>query len=100
LLPYSHKEPRRHSGSAMEYKHFIAEAFQQEPGKWRASLKRPDGTPLAVVGPRRVTIALSITHVDSLTAEDALHMAIEAIDAGVFSRPATLAPTPEDAMAS
>ena len=84
----------------MEYKHFIVKAFQQEPGKWRASLKRSDGTPLPVVGPHRVTIAQSITHVDSLTAEDALHMAIEAIDSGAFSHPATLARTPEDAIAS
>jgi ActR/RegA family two-component response regulator len=84
----------------MEYKHFIVNAFQQRPGKWRASVKRSDGTALAVVGPHRVTIAQSITHVDSLTAEEAVHIAIEAIDAGAFSYRATPARSTEVAAAS
>ena len=84
----------------MEYKHYVVTAFQQEPGKWRAGVKRSDGTPLAVVGPHRVKIAQSVTHVDSSTAEDARSMAIEAIDAGAFSLRATLGLSPEGAMAS
>ena len=84
----------------MEYRHFIVNAFQQRPGKWRASVKRPDGTPLAVVGPHKVKIAQSVTHIDSLTAEDALRTAIEAIDAGAFSHRAGLARSPEVATSS
>jgi hypothetical protein len=84
----------------MEYKHFVVKAFQQERGKWRASIKRSDGTPLAVVGPHRVKIAQSVTHVDSFTAEEAFSMAIEAIDAGAFSLRATLGSSPEGAIAS
>lgn len=84
----------------MEYKHFIVNAFQQRPGKWRAGVKRSDGTPLVVVGPHKLKIAQSVTHVDSLTAEDAVRMAIEAIDAGAFSHRATQARAPEGAMAS
>jgi len=76
----------------MEYKHFVVQAFQQEPGKWRASIKRSDATPL---GPHRVKIAQSVTHVDSLTAEETVSMAIEAIDARAFSARATLARSPE-----
>jgi hypothetical protein len=84
----------------MEYKHFVLNAFQQRPGKWRASVKRSDGTPLAEVGPHKMRIAQSITHVDSLTAEDAFGLAIEAIDAGAFSYRATPARSTEVAPAS
>ena len=84
----------------MEYKHFVVNAFQQRPGKWRASVKRSDGTPLIVVGPHKRKIAQSVTHVDSSTADDAVRMAIEAIDAGAFSHRATQARAPEGAMAS
>jgi hypothetical protein len=84
----------------MEYKRFIVDAFQQRPGKWRASVKRSDGTPLAELGPHKVRIAQSITHIDSLTAEDALRMAKEAIDAGAFSNGATQARAPKRAMTS
>jgi len=84
----------------MEYKHFVVNAFQQGPGQWRASVRRSDGTPLAVVGPHKVKIAQSLTHIDSLTAEDALRMAIEAIDAGAFSYRATPEWTTEVAAAS
>jgi hypothetical protein len=45
-------------------------------------------------------IAQSITHVDSLTAEDAFGLAIEAIDAGAFSYRATPARSTEVAPAS
>ena len=48
----------------MEYKHFIVNAFQQRPGKWRAGVKRSDGTPLVVVGPHKLKIAQSVTHVE------------------------------------
>ena len=84
----------------MEYRHFILNAFQQRSGKWRASVERSDGTPLAVVGSQKVKIAQSVTHIDSLTAEEALRMAIEAIDAGAFSYRATLARAAEDVTAS
>ena len=84
----------------MEYGHFILNAFQQRSGKWRASIKRSDGAPVAVVGPHKAKIAQSVTHIDSLTADEALGMAIEAIDAGAFSYRATLAHAPEDTTAS
>jgi len=84
----------------MEYKHFVLNAFQQRPGKWRASVRRSDGTPLAVVGPHKVKITQSVTHIDSVTADDAFRMAVEAIDAGAFSFRATQARAPEGAVAS
>jgi hypothetical protein len=84
----------------VKYGHFIVNAFQQRPGKWRASVKRSDGTPLAELGLHKVRIVRSITHIDSLTAEDALRMAKGALDAGAFSNGATQAHAPKSAMAS
>jgi hypothetical protein len=84
----------------VEYRHFTVNAFQQRPGKWRASVRRSDGTPLAIVGPHKVKIAESVTHIDSLTAEDALRMAIDAIEAGAFSHQTTLVRSTEVATSS
>jgi hypothetical protein len=84
----------------VEYKHFVLSAFQHKPGQWRASVKRSDGMPLAVVGPHRLEISESTTHLDSLTANEALRMAIVAIDAGAFSHQASPASTSEGALAS
>jgi hypothetical protein len=73
----------------VEYKQYIVKAFEQAPDKWRASVKRSDGKPLMVVG--RFKLAQFVTGLDSLTAKDALLMAVAAIDAGAFfSRRATL----------
>ena len=77
-------------GSAVEYKQLIVKAFEQAPGKWRASVKRLDGKPLMTIG--RAKLAQFITGLDSVTANDALLMAIAAIDAGAFSCRAPLAP--------
>jgi hypothetical protein len=34
----------------MEYKRFVVRAFEQEPGKWRASIRRADGKPVKIIG--------------------------------------------------
>jgi hypothetical protein len=70
----------------VEYKEFFVKAFEQQPGKWRARVKRCDGRPLMVVGHNRVKIEEFVTSPDSLTPDDALVRAIMAIDAGAFSR--------------
>jgi hypothetical protein len=70
----------------VEYKEFLVKAFEQQPGKWRARVKRCDGRPLMVVGHNRVKIEEFVTSPDSLTPGDALVRAIAAIDAGSFSR--------------
>lgn len=77
-------------GATVEYKQLIVKAFEQSPGKWRASVKRSDGKPLMIIG--RAKLAQFITGLDSVTANDALLMAIAAIDAGAFSCRAPLAP--------
>ena len=66
----------------MEYKQLIVKAFEQAPGKWRASVKRSDGKPLMIIG--RAKLAQFVTGLDSVTANDALLMAVAAIDAGAF----------------
>ena len=70
----------------MEYKHFLLRAFQREPGKWRASVKRIDGKPLMLVGSDRAKLDKFVTGIDSLTPKHALLVAIAAIEAGAFSR--------------
>lgn len=84
----------------MEYKHFIVNAFQQRPGKWRAGVKRSDGTPLVVVGPHKLKIAQSVTPRKLINGGGRRAYAIEAIDAGAFLHRATQARAPEGAMAS
>jgi len=70
----------------VEYREFFVKAFEQQPGKWRAKVKRCDGRPLMVVGHNRLKIEEFVTSPDSLTPDDALLKAITAIDAGAFSR--------------
>jgi hypothetical protein len=69
----------------MDYKQFIIQAFEREPNKWRAKIFRYTGKPL-ITGRKR--IMQFVTGVDATTASAALLRAVEAIDAGAFSRPA------------
>jgi hypothetical protein len=69
----------------MEYEKFTINAFEQEPGKWHARVRRANGR--ALVAGRRQLIEF-VTETDSLTAVEAMTLAMEAIDAGAF------APTP------
>jgi len=71
----------------MEYKQFVVRAFEQEPGKWRAKILRYNGEPL-VTGRKR--IVQFITGIDRATPSAALLAALEAIDAGAFSRATSL----------
>jgi len=65
----------------MQYKGLEITAFEQTPGKWRASIVRANGKPLE--GNNRQLLE-SVT---SATAVDALTLAMEAIDAaGLFFR--------------
>ena len=65
----------------MQYKGLEITAFEQTPGKWRASIVRANGKPLE--GNHRQLLE-SVT---SATAVDALTLAMEAIDAaGLFFR--------------
>jgi hypothetical protein len=58
---------------------FQIEVFVREEGKWRASIRRSDGSKVRVDNMR---VDLFITSVDTSTAEQALQLAREAIDAG------------------
>jgi hypothetical protein len=73
----------------MEYQGFVVDAFEREPGKRRAKLLRSSGRPL-ITGRKRIW--QFVTCIDATTAQAALLMALEAIDAGTFS---TAAPLPE-----
>jgi hypothetical protein len=70
----------------MEYKQFFLKAFEQEPGKWRASVQRLDGKPLMISGRERTKLQRFVTGTDAVSAENALLMAVHAVDAGTFSQ--------------
>jgi hypothetical protein len=72
------------SGRRMEYKRFIISAFEQGPGRWRASVRRANGKPL--LARKRTRLEQFITDSDSPSADVAMMMAMEAIDVGTFSR--------------
>jgi hypothetical protein len=58
---------------------FLIEVFVREPGKWRASIRRADGSKIQVGDMR---FDRFITSVDTSTADQALQLARTAIDAG------------------
>lgn len=66
----------------MEYKQFVVKAFEREPGKWRASIRRADGKAAKVIGGKKLD--QSITHFDECTAAAAILIAMAAIDAATF----------------
>ena len=68
----------------MEYRQFIINAFEQEPGKWRACVRRANGKPLKATG--RTKLQRFVTGIDAASADAAMIMAMDAIDAGSFSR--------------
>jgi len=70
-------------GLPVEYKQFTISAYEREPGKWRARVRRTSGRPL-ISG--RTRLLDFVTAKDGASEADAMTMAIEAIDAGAFSR--------------
>jgi hypothetical protein len=81
--------PLSSGGGRVEYQGFVVDAFERDPGKWRAKLSRSSGRPL-ITGRKRIW--QFVTGIDATTAPAALLMALEAIDAGTFS---FAAPLPE-----
>jgi hypothetical protein len=74
-------------GGRMEYQGFVVDAFERDPGKWRAKISRSSGKPV-ITGRKRIW--RFVTGIDATTAPAALLMALEAIDAGAFTRAAPL----------
>ena len=68
----------------MEYKRFIVDAFEREPGHWRARIIRRGGQPLTAA--RRTKLQFFVTETDSTSASEAMILAMAAIDAGMFIR--------------
>jgi Arc/MetJ-type ribon-helix-helix transcriptional regulator len=64
---------------SIERKHFQIEVFAREPEKWRASIRRSDGSKVRVGD---MLGDLFTTSVDTSTADEALQLARKAIDAG------------------
>jgi hypothetical protein len=70
----------------MEYGGFVVKAFEREPRKWRASVRRTNGGAIRVLSHSRTKLEKFVTGIDAPSAEAAMRMAIAAIDAGAFSR--------------
>jgi hypothetical protein len=68
----------------MEYNGFALQAFEREPGKWRARIRRVNGEPVQVIGTNKLD--QSITRADERTPAAALLTAMAAIDEGTFVR--------------
>ena len=68
----------------MEYKQLYLKAFEREPGKWRADIRRADDNPLKVTG--RKKLKNIVTKLDATTAVAAMVMAMALIDAESFAR--------------
>jgi hypothetical protein len=67
----------------VQYKQFTIRAYEREPGKWRARVRRTNGK--ALMGGRGKLLEF-VAATDSLSEADAMSMAVEAIEAGAFSR--------------
>jgi hypothetical protein len=76
--------PILRGGAGMEYKAYIVQAFEREPGQWRASIWRSDAKPLEES--KRIKLDEFITAFDTATRSAAPQMALAAIDAASFSR--------------
>jgi len=61
----------------VEYMRFIVRAFERQPGKWRANIRRADGKPVKIIG--RKKFEQSATCFDAPTAIAAIFMAMAAI---------------------
>ncbi len=67
----------------MQYQRFLITAFERQPEKWRAKVRRADGMPIIIRGLKKLDEF--VTGIDSNTAQAALLAAMAAIDAGTFS---------------
>jgi hypothetical protein len=65
----------------MQYKEFKISAFEREPGKWLASIKRVDGRSITCQG----TTLPFFTTAETTTAEYAIDLAKGAIDQGYLN---------------
>lgn len=81
------KEKYCASNRSMEYKRFIIDAFEREPGRWRARVSRRSGKPLIAARPPK--LQAFVTGIDSNSASEAMVLAMAAIDAGMFFRKTT-----------
>jgi hypothetical protein len=77
----------------MEYRRYVVTAFEREPNKWRARIRRRDGKPLWIS--HRSKLMEFVTGADTKSPAASLLLAIRAIDAGTFSRKDKTAATQE-----
>jgi hypothetical protein len=65
----------------INYKAYIIDAYERETGRWRAAIKRQDGTKIRVTVPPGEHLQV-ITSADTLTSQEAVSLAKLGIDGG------------------
>jgi hypothetical protein len=81
LDPRAAKQPAM---SGITYKAYVIDAFQRDPDKWRANIRKLNGKKIRVAVPPSV-LDEATTPADAPTAEKAVELAKKAIDAGGLS---------------
>jgi hypothetical protein len=71
----------------MQYEQYVITPFEKNPNRWRAKIRRADGFPILIRGPKKLD--QFVTGIDCESAQAALLAAMAAIDAGTFSRKRT-----------
>jgi hypothetical protein len=69
----------------IEYKGFLIEPFETEPGRWRAKISRSDGRKIRVAVPAGDEHATINTSPETLSSQSAIDLAKQAIDGGGMS---------------
>jgi hypothetical protein len=63
------------------YKSYIIDAYERETGRWRATIRRQDGTKIRVDAPSAEHLQM-VTSADTLTSQEAVALAKLRIDGG------------------
>ena len=63
------------------YKSYIIDAYEHETGRWRAAIRRQDGTKIRVAVPPAEHLQV-VTSADTLTSQEAVTLAKLRIDGG------------------
>ena len=63
------------------YKSYIIDTYERETGRWRATIRRQDGTKIRVDAPPAEHLQM-VTSADTLTSQEAVALAKLRIDGG------------------
>jgi hypothetical protein len=79
--PTGSKLAHKETPMIVNYKAYNINAFEREPARWRAVIRRQDGNKIRIAVPP-VELESVTTSADALTAESAIDLAKQGIDGG------------------